>query len=77
MVLELEGLESRANGTGLLLSGQVILYELKSQEELYRRPLQVKPTYSEDLTSQERGAKFLTDIARRAREVFEEYWTSK
>lgn len=77
LVLELEGLESRANGAGLLLSGQVILYELKGQEELYRRPLQVKVIYDEDLSTQDRAGKFLADIARRTREIFEEYWISK
>jgi hypothetical protein len=76
LVLELERLDW-GNGAGLLLIGQVVLVELKSQEELYRRPVQVKFTYEEDLDPKDRAAKFLGEIALKTRGIFEECWDNR
>lgn len=80
LVLELEELGYPRTEAGTLrqfLIGQVVIYDLKSGEELYRRPLRVNSHISERVDEQERVPKFLGDITRRTREVFEEYWTTK
>jgi len=79
LVLELEELEYPRTEAGTLrqfLTGQVVLYEMKTGLELYRRPLRVNSHVSEKVDEAERGPRFAGDIARRTREIFEEYWTS-
>ncbi|MCC7264815.1 MAG: hypothetical protein IT369_20040 [Candidatus Latescibacteria bacterium] len=80
LVLELEELEYPRTEAGTLrqfLTGQVVLYEMKTGLELYRQPLRVNSHVSEKVEETERGPRFAGDITRRTREIFEAYWSSK
>lgn len=80
LVLELEELDHPRTEAGTLrqfLSGQVVLCEMKTGLELYRRPLRVNSHVSEQVDEAGRGPKFAGDIARRTREIFEDYWRNR
>jgi hypothetical protein len=77
LVVELRDLSSN-DGSAYLLTAEVVLSDLKTHEELYRRPLQVNDHHSADeLDWQKHGDMFLGDAALKIRQVFEQYWTGK